>query len=112
SHDPLFTTAGLAQDSFAIYAGGGTTVYRGNKVDPAPAPSGPLYEGRQSITAVDIDGTQLYFAEVNSVKRIPVAGGPASEIVSTAAPIIMISHDSEAVYWVETSSDLWPDGHA
>jgi hypothetical protein len=112
SHDPLFTTAGLAQDPSAIYRSGGGLIVRDEKTPPYS--STQLTDGHGTIRALDVDGAFLYFADMNSLQRVSVYGGPSTQLASARGPIITISHDAEAVYWVETSdkSDGLPQGYA
>jgi hypothetical protein len=61
------------------------------------------------------DGTNVYWATtVDSstwaIQRVPLAGGPATTLVTTRRPIESIASDASSIYWSEASLDpVTPD---
>jgi len=104
SHDPLYSAPRYAQDAFALYRAGGTSILRTLKTAPPGSDaSGSIYDGSGPVTALDLDGPLLYFAEGNSLRVITGSGGAPAVIAQANGPVVMISHDADAIYWVETT---------
>jgi hypothetical protein len=99
---------GIRTDGSDIYfAASDPSGYRVLKV---PAMGGPVSVmasvrlGFENTGAADIelDGTTVYWGDINSVRAVPKAGGAVSTLSATQDPVVYLAYTDGRLYWVES----------